>query len=187
MSNGTIEFLGFWGFLLSVIFVGLQIYYNRQLIKTQIEIAQKQNETQIQIAKEQFETQRKIAVQQARQEWINELREEVANFSSAVLLLTLVSPPDSDEFSMEQFHDSLRAVELPASRIKLMLNVNEEDHNELDLLINEIILNNEFIENAKTEKEFERLFDELDARRDKLMTIAPIILKREWERVKRGE
>lgn len=169
--------------------------FNLFLIRGQLKVAKTQNETQIEIAKEQFKTQREIAERQFkievlsrnRQEWINRLREEIANFSSAALLLTLVSPPDSEDFNMEQFHDCIRAVELPASRVKLMLNVSEEDHKELDELINDLIQNTEFIENAKSEKELDQLFEQMEARRDRLMTIAPAILKREWERVKRGE
>ncbi len=182
MSTGAIEFLGFWGFILSVIFVGLQIYYNRQSIKTQLEIAQKQNETQLELF-------RKEVLSKSRQEWINVLRNNVAELVSLITPIVTFDPDDAEDDPeyWGKFDEDWRKAEYSAAKIELLLNVNEPQHNEISELV--ITLREAMIElhEKKSKRERKQIEDKIFNLADKLFPATQRVLKAEWERVKRGE
>lgn len=113
-----------------------------------------------------------------RQQWINTLRDCVSELLSLITPIAIYSRDDmwSKNEKLEKFNRAM----LLRSKIKLLINPNENDHNELVNLI-EII--------------FSRLGKEQSSENDKaigqlqisITSQSQIILKKEWERVKKGK
>jgi hypothetical protein len=113
-----------------------------------------------------------------RQKWIDSLRDQLAEFITAVRVVGLHRGLDLMEKA--EYDSRLQQLLQIESQVTLLLNHNEDDHRVLIETIRAMI---------------EQLFagDELAKRKltaDKLPTISLLsqsILKREWERVKRGD
>jgi hypothetical protein len=129
---------------------------------------------QIDASRDQVNRQVASAVLSAnRQAWINDLRTTLAQFIAAVHHSTsaLLLPPDQRDFN--RIADGQRECYLYLTRIRLLINGQEEDHRNLVILANS-------------------MYDAVvGASRPKIMEIesalvlhAQSILKREWERVK---
>jgi hypothetical protein len=116
-------------------------------------IAKKQVQMQGEIAKLQIETQSRIATRQIadnistkRQNWIDELRKDAAEFLTVAGRIQELKRPRveqmiamteiADDFK-ERLTSEMRAREL-GTRIRLRLNPNEAEHNRLVQLINEM-------------------------------------------------
>lgn len=104
-----------------------------------------------------------------RQAWINNLREMLSDFFVDVLLYyRLLSHEKSDP---EKLHNIIKS----EYQIKLMLNPQEEDHQELEKLIHKLVFCLEC--NNQNGIDFDALYKEVINR-------SRVILKREWNRVK---
>jgi len=104
-----------------------------------------------------------------RQAWINNLREMLSDFFGNVLLYyrsLLLEQSDP-----EKFQNIIKS----EYQIKLMLNPQEDDHQELEKLIHSLVFLLEC--NNQNGKDFDALYKEVIAR-------SRVILKREWNRVK---
>ncbi len=197
MSQEILDFISVWGFVISVfgfVITIILLAFNLFLIRGQLKVAKTQNETQIEIAKEQFKTQREIAERQFkievlsrnRQEWINKLREEIAQWDKAFSNLGMAAGRNGN---MDEYYKMLDEMTLRTSRIQLMLNPGEELH--ADLLKRMFTLQQNLV-NFTADIQNKEAVDEdkliaLASDRDPMRRGVQAILKSEWERVKRGE
>lgn len=165
-------------------------------------IAKRQLQMQAEIADRQIETQSRIATRQIadnisskRQNWIDDLRKDAAEFLTVVGRIQELKRPRieqmiamaevADDFK-ERLAAEMRAKEL-ATRIKLRLNPNEAEHIHLLQLIVELAskgyqLNRKY--SAADEEQIARAFNEVS---NAVAAHLQSILKHEWERVKKGD
>lgn len=135
-------------------------------------------------------TSKEQKVSEFRQQWINELRQEIADHTAAVTYLSIAygayrekHPDDKDRL---EFYDSVREsyekVVGTFTSISLRINPNEKNKRLA-------AINSEFLEALhKTRK----LFNEVDLKESRLQCNvirekSIPLLKEEWKRVKRGE
>ena len=165
-------------------------------------IAKRQVRMHADITKLQIETQSRIATRQIadnistkRQNWIDELRNDAAEFLTVVGRIQELKRPRVEQIIattevLEDFKERLtsemRAKEL-GTRIRLRLNPNEDQHNRLVQLIAEMAskgydLNRKY--SAAEEAETARIFNEAS---NAVIAHLQTILKHEWERVKKGD
>jgi len=165
-------------------------------------IAKRQIQMQAEITKLQIETQSHIATRQIadnisskRQNWIDELRKDAAEFLTVVGRIQELKRPRGEQLiamteTAEDFKERLaaevRAKEL-GIRIKLRLNPNEAEHNRLVELIGEMSskgydLNRNY--SPVEEEQAARAFNEAN---NAVVRHLQTILKHEWERVKKGD
>lgn len=201
MNPQVVEFIGVWGFVISIIGFVITIIllaFNLFLIRGQLKVAKTQNETQIEIAKEQFKTQREIAERQFRievlsrnrQEWINKLREEIAQFQTALgnQYLLISNPQDHKHLDINERLVHFQKIDIPYQRLGLLLNPNEQLHANLDNATRQAMdCLIKFAKGALNENERETIKGTLYAIMDDISKHASLVLKSEWERVKRGE
>ncbi|HAL37987.1 MAG TPA: hypothetical protein DCP03_07660 [Polaromonas sp.] len=166
----------------------------------QFKIAKRQVQMQADIAKQQIETQQQIARRQVadsissrRQVWIDELRKDAAEFLTLFARLAELRRPTA-ELSIEdqgKNFDEMAAANARAHelgiRIKLRLNPTEDDHNKLDELLGKLsAVSNDPPPNETTEQKNEAMAA-FQVARTKVISHVQFILKKEWERVKRGD
>ena len=165
-------------------------------------IAKRQVQMQADITKLQIETQSRIATRQIadnistkRQNWIDELRKDAAEFLTVVGQIQELKRPRVEQLiAMTEIHEDFKerlAIEMRAkelgTRIKLRLNSNEAEHNRLVQLITDMAskgyaLNRKY--SAVEEAEAARVFNEAS---NAVIAHLQKILKHEWERVKKGD
>lgn len=151
------------------------------------------------IAKRQTDLQKTIAQRTAadnvsakRQIWIDELRKDMSEFLTVMARLNDlrrpskdISPEDAAKNFEERAQYNFRGSEL-GIRIKLRLNPKEEEHNKLVSLLGELSdasVNPTPDETAEHKEIAKKAFY---SARDKVVAHMQIILKHEWERVKKG-
>ena len=165
-------------------------------------IARKQVQMQSDIAKLQIETQSRIATRQIadnistkRQSWIDELRKEAAELLTLAGRIQEISRPGvkkmltvadvADDFK-ERMAAEMRAKEL-ATRIKLRLNPNEADHNKLLQLIAALASMGYRLNQEYSPEDEQKEAGAFNAVSNAVATHLQVILKHEWERVKKGD
>lgn len=166
----------------------------------QSKIAKRQVQMQADIAKQQFEIQQQIASRQVadsissrRQVWIDELRKDAAEFLTLFARLAELRRPAAElsvEDKKRNFDETAaanaRAHEL-AIRIKLRLNPIEDDHKKLEELLRKLSdASNDPPPNETTEQT-KAAEAEFQMARTDVVSHLQTILKKEWERVKRGD
>lgn len=162
-------FLAVFTTIAALLTIAASLSSSRKQIESTKEIAV----AQILAAKEQVSREIAATVLSAnRQAWINDLRNTIANFIVSVYQLKLFLTQHPDERDFESMSKATSEAWLHLSRLKLLVNPNEQDHKEL------IVLSHVFFDSVK-----DRSIDEKLVERD-LMIKGQIILKREWERVK---
>jgi hypothetical protein len=132
-------------------------------------------------------------VSSKRQVWIDELRKDVAEALALLSRIEELKRPSHDLNREEQLdvfdrrmESELRAIEL-LMRIKLRLNPNEQDHNDLLTAFQELFCAAPDPQSGETDEARQRLQAEFGARRENVLKITQKILKSEWNRVRRGE
>ena len=165
-------------------------------------IAKKQVQMQAEIAKQQVETQSRIATRQIadnisskRQNWIDELRKDSAEFLTVVGRIQELKRPRveqmiamaeiADDFK-ERLAAEMRAKEL-GTRIRLRLNPNEAEHNQLVHLIAEMASKGYELNRRYSPAEEQQAADAFNKASNAVVEHLQAILKREWERVKKGD
>jgi hypothetical protein len=121
----------------------------------------------------------------SRQKWIDTLRDLLADLMSQLAGLSVLKAGWTGAWdrgagllhSNPTLVDKLERVVLVRWKIRLMLNLNEEDHRELDRLIGVAVQRLRDAAPGETDT---------DADIESISQQARGILKREWERVKRG-
>ncbi|MCD6450005.1 MAG: hypothetical protein J7L34_05820 [Thermotogaceae bacterium] len=130
------------------------------------------------IAKKQIKA---TLVSSNRQKWINTLRTDISNFlTSAQMAVYHFRAETLDEKArLASFRDML----FYESKIQLLLNPKENDHSNLiDLLKKSMFIG---ISDLGTDKQ--KVVDRMRASQRAILELSQLILKREWERVKKGE
>ncbi len=107
-----------------------------------------------------------LEISKFRQEWINSLRNDLAQFNGLALF----------DKSDEQWHQMAMLI----SRIKLRMNPNDEDYNDFSRVIANVI---DRAGKSEAEKAIE-IEGKYHNAGDDLIEIGQRILKREWERLK---
>lgn len=145
---------------------------------------------QIDIAKRQITASN---VSSKRQVWIDELRKDVAEalaLASRIEELKRPSPDLRREEHLDLFdrrmEAALRTFEL-LMRIKLRLNPNEQEHNDLVAAFQEMSRAAPDPQPGETDEDRRTLQAEFGAARDKVLGVTQKILKSEWNRVRKGE
>lgn len=120
---------------------------------------------------------RASVVSSNRQKWIDQLRDRLSELITGIRFLNLRR--QSKNISEKEFVDKFNELFLLETRINLLLNPNEGDHKELS---------------GKIRKAIEKIFEEKESDEphvvkltNEVMNLSQGILKREWERVKRGD
>jgi Mg/Co/Ni transporter MgtE len=115
-----------------------------------------------------------------RQQWINELRNEISEFMTAnidyIFRLRFAKEATSDILS------TTNSVWQHLNKTQLLINPNDNDHKELIELMNDAAL----AANSR-ELDIDTMADTLDDLNEKITIVAQRIMKREWERVKSGD
>ena len=120
---------------------------------------------------------RASVVSNNRQQWINQLRDTIADLlAKQQMARTLNSNFHSDERSLPRIEDVTRL----GYKIQLLINPNESDHATLADSIAKII------NSMNMQNEQHSAFD-IAKHAEQVLTLSQGILKREWERVKRGD
>ena len=165
-------------------------------------IAKKQVQMQAAITQQQIETQSRIATRQIadnisskRQNWIDELRKDAAEFLTVVGRIQELKRPRvkqmvdreeiADDFN-ERLTAEMRAKEL-GIRIRLRLNPNEKEHNLLVQLIGEMAEKGYQLNRQYSSAEEEQMASAFNKASNAVLEHLQIILKHEWERVKKGD
>lgn len=108
-----------------------------------------------------------------RQQWINTLRDSLADFLSTASLIK--ADVEDSMANVDDFKKRMERLYLMVSRIKLLINPKEDDHLELVDRIDSLRV-------AVTKRDTDVSGDVGD-----ITEIGQKVLKREWERVKKGE
>jgi hypothetical protein len=176
--------------LLAVFFGPLMAYrLGMRQLKLQAQIAVKQVETQAAIAKRQIGD----SVSAKRQNWIDELRKDMAEFLTTNARLNELARPGVNLCEQEQrkhFEEraanSFRSHEL-AVRIRLRLNPEEEKHNKLVDLLRKLADVSKDPTPNETDDQKKEAIKAFHEARDQVISHMQILLKHEWERVKKGD
>ena len=128
-----------------------------------------------------------------RQKWIDELREETAEFLTLMARTEELRRPNPDQTIEDQkqaFNEltsaNIRAFEL-GIRIKLRLNPREDDHNELISIFTSLSAAMPDPPPNETDEQRKVAISKFAVERDKAISQVQVILKKEWERVKSGK
>ena len=132
-------------------------------------------------------------VSSKRQVWIDELRKDVAEALALISRVQELKRPSPDLSREEQLgvfdrrvEAELRATEL-LMRIKLRLNPNEEEHNDLVRAFQALSSASPDPKPDETDEQKLKLLAGFFSARDKVLAITQKILKSEWNRVRKGE
>lgn len=169
-------------------------------VATQAEIAARQLLAQEQLAKRQVETQEQIARRQIadsiatkRQAWIDDLRQDAAEYFKLVEHRWALkrpndkgTPDDQKQRERDVVECTRRASEL-GIRITLRLNPTEAKHNELRSLFGQLYAACGDPPPDASDAEQAADLKNFGDRRSAVVVQLQVILKEEWERVKRGE
>lgn len=128
-----------------------------------------------------------------RQIWIDALRQDSAEFLQVLARIEELKRP-SQHISLEDqklVFDEMSVVTARANelgiRIKLRLNPNEDAHNMLVVLFEDLMKSSDGLNSSQTSESVNSEIREFSSRRNKVISQLQVILKSEWERVKRGE
>ena len=169
-------------------------------VKIQADIAARQLEAQEQLAKRQLETQEQIARRQIadsiatkRQTWIDELRKDAAEYFKLLEHRWALKRPndvgsleDRKKRELDVVETTRRASEL-GIRITLRLNPTEEKHDKLRSLFRDLYAACGDPPPNASDAEQEADLKNFGEKRSSAVAQLQLILKEEWERVKRGE
>ena len=110
----------------------------------------------------------------SRRRWINDLRDAIADFNAkASMIYSLARNHHADEHSIPRIEELVQL----NYKIELLINPSEEDHAKIVKIVDHITASLRANE----------IGDELDGNKKELISLAQKVLKREWERVKKGE
>lgn len=132
-------------------------------------------------------------VSSKRQVWIDELRSDVAKALAQISRIQELKRPNpnlSREDAVKVFEEQaaahLLAIEL-LMRIKLRLNPNEREHNDLVAAFQALSDASPDPNPGETIEDQKQIQKRFFAARDQVLVITQKILKNEWNRVRRGE
>lgn len=172
-NNQISDFLSLLIALLAVFFGPIISYFTaKHTIKHQLSSLDKQLTTQLNIAEKALKSQ---VISGNRQEWINTLRDGLANFLSILFIIS------QGNLEKGAYQEKAATLLLLRFKISLLLNPLENDHLQLDTFLDQGI---KYLSTISKKEEPNRQFSEI---RLDIITLSQKILKREWERVKKVE
>ena len=139
-------------------------------------VARHQNSTALAVARQQIHAE---LVSASRQQWINALRDAVAEFLATALMVGVRRAETVQDEAVGEQSQRLARVALLRTKINLLVNPNEADHQRLTALIEtatKAVLSIKAADDA-TASGFG------DTQRQ-IIQVTQQVLKREWERVK---
>lgn len=113
-----------------------------------------------------------------RQKWIDNLRDQLSEVITSIRILSLHRSLEKIENS--ELNDRIEKLVLLEAKINLLLNPNEADHKTLSGTIRKAI------DTIGAGNEREKRMDAQELLKS-LLSQSQFVLKREWERVKRGD
>jgi hypothetical protein len=117
---------------------------------------------------------RASVVSSNRQQWINNLRDTIADFLAKIIMVrTLNARSHPDISTLPRLEEAMRL----GNKIELLLNPKDADHAELAGLIGQL---------ADPSTETDRDLD-INGLNRRVVQVSQAILKREWDRVKHGD
>ncbi|MGB7748547.1 MAG: hypothetical protein WBN75_14815 [Verrucomicrobiia bacterium] len=127
------------------------------------------------VGRQQFKA---TVISSNRQTWINTLRDTISEYQSCVSAMSILIANKNihEVIDSNEFRERVARVEFLRSKIRLLINPNEADH--LKLVENISVP----ITGCQTDEDLKKMI----TAREELPIIAQKILKREWERVKKG-
>jgi hypothetical protein len=178
--------IGFVSLAFALLIVLQQNRAMKRQTDAQIEMNQEQVRAQIEIAKMQFRSE---VLSQNRQEWINSLRDELADFISYLTPLTEmpIGAIEDDPDGYSELIENKRQIDRCAAKIELLLNPSEPDCSRIADMVNEIRSLVMDICEEGSDKKVDKQLARLDSLFSDLVPIAQAVLKTEWTRVKSGE
>ena len=120
-------------------------------------------------------------ISEFRQEWVNELRNDIASAISSVSTINLLFGTEQQNGHKKEYVEAWTRTSETLARVELRLNLTETDHEGLQMLIREaeaLIRNGE--QGVYNQQAAETL-------QDRVVLQTQTILKREWNRVRDGE
>jgi hypothetical protein len=128
-----------------------------------------------------------------RQVWIDELRKEAAEFLAIFTHVEKLLRPmmnqssDDDQLILDEYKEAVKRSTELGIRIKLRLNPKEDEHNEFVRLLS--VLSDSHLPHMPNATDAERsdAINKFYVARDNVIGHLQLILKHEWERVKKGE
>ncbi len=119
---------------------------------------------------------RVVVLSANRQAWINTLRDLLAE---CMAISAFIHIADWSERKQSEFDEKMERFALVISKIRLMLNPNEQDHQRLNEMLAELMKSLRSLKEKDPVKGAQLMKD--------FVPLSQTILKREWERVKRVE
>jgi hypothetical protein len=145
--------------------------------KSQRKLTLKNLEIQVKLSSQ---TIKKDILSNNRQKWINTLRDSVSEFLSSHELSKLINQHDKkSNGTLPEYREEFKKWQLLYYKIQLLLNPNEEKSQKLLELMIQLGVFTDYSSNSK-EAEYEKIQKEI-------IKVTQLILKEEWERVKKLE
>jgi len=116
-------------------------------------------------------------VTQFRQEWINDLRQAISLFIAKAEVISMLDLDD------DEYYEHYQELSESNNMVELLLNPNEDQHNELISKMDEI---RELIHD-ETYNDPDKFEKKVDKKVMELLEISKAVLKTEWNVVKRGK
>lgn len=130
----------------------------------------------LRISKRQFSA---TVLSANRQEWINTLRDTIAEFQSSVVMVSTDTFYKHDKPSAQDYLKKIERVSFLRAKTTLLINPSEDDHKKLVEIVDRA-----FTVGLSRKPDTP---DEMGNLQKSLVTVAQAILKREWNRVKEGK
>jgi hypothetical protein len=122
-----------------------------------------------------------------RQAWINTLRDCIAEYQSAIegIMIFLEAGRLKDAIEGNDYFERLDRLLFLQSKIQLLINSTEQDHQKLVAIVYKIRITT--YELLQQKGKFQETMEAVQPLKDELTLVTQKILKREWERAKKGQ
>ena len=120
-------------------------------------------------------------ISEFRQEWINEFRKDIASAISNVSTINILFSANNQDDIKSEYINAWKNTSNSLALIELRLNIKEENHLALQGMIRET---EDLIRNGESGQYNQ---SEAESLQDRVVALTQIILKDEWDRVRKGE
>jgi len=128
----------------------------------------------IYVAKKQFGAS---VLSKFRQEWINSLRDNISEYISCMFMIIIYNR--THKADVKDISEKGEKIVFLNHKINLMLNTNEANHNKLAKLIDGLTA-------VISEEDHKKSTANYKEKSEEIVALSQIILKEEWNRVKKG-
>ena len=165
-----------------IVIIGFLMTRKQMVEKTKesINSFDKSIEQQTELAKNEIKLE---TLSKNRQLWINTLRNEISEFIG--LLQSIKICLSVKNYSQNEIMNSMTKLLTSHAKIELLINPTEEDSKKLLMLLDKIRTNISQVSQNKDGDKDNHIIDKSSKLIEKIIAISQIILKKEWERVKK--